>query len=167
MPPDIHVMPVEASFRPALLALTVSDEQYAFVGRIAASLADAESCAGSEPMAILCDGEPIGFYRIERHANSLAEVEFARPTLGLRSFFIDTRWQGRGLGTRALEMVMRDMAHRYPWARDVALTVNLRNAPGIALYRRAGFRETGGLYHGGRSGPQYLMVCALPVLTAT
>ncbi|MDR3443881.1 MULTISPECIES: GNAT family protein [unclassified Dyella] len=161
-PPDIRVAPIEASFRTALLALGVHDDQYAFVGRIAVSLADAESCEGSEPMAILCNGEPIGFYRVERHANTIAEVEFARPTLGLRSFFIGAQWQGRGLGTCALEAVMRDLAHRYPWASDVALTVNLRNAPGIALYRRAGFRETGGLYHGGRSGPQYLMLCALP-----
>jgi ribosomal protein S18 acetylase RimI-like enzyme len=57
---------------------------------------------------------------------------------------------------------LQDIARRYPDVRDVVLTVNLRNAPALALYRRAGFRETGGLYHGGRSGPQYVMLCALP-----
>ncbi|RDI99199.1 GNAT family N-acetyltransferase [Dyella solisilvae] len=160
--PDIQVVPVDAPLRPALLALGVHDEQYAFVGRVADSLADAESCEGSEPMAVLCDGEPIGFYRVEKHARTLAGVDFEHPTLGLRSFFIDARWQGRGLGRLALMAAMRDMALRHPMARDVALTVNLRNAPGLALYLRAGFRETGGLYHGGRSGPQYLMLCALP-----
>lgn len=160
--PDIRVAPVDARIRTALLQLGVNDAQYDFVGHIAASLPDAEACKGSEPMAILCDGEPIGFYRIETHPRSIADMDFVRPTLGLRSFFVDARWQGQGLGTRALEAALRDLARRHPAARDVVLTVNLRNAPALALYRRAGFRETPGLYHGGRSGPQYVMVCALP-----
>ncbi|HET6552455.1 MAG TPA: GNAT family N-acetyltransferase [Dyella sp.] len=161
--PDIRVALVDAAIRAAVLQLGVSDEQHDFVGRIIASLPDAEACAGSEPMAILLDGEPIGFYRIETHPRSIADMDFPRVTLGLRSFFIDTRWQGRGLGTRALVAAMHDLARRHPSARDVVLTVNLRNAPALALYRRAGFRETGGLYHGGRSGPQFVMLCALPV----
>ena len=160
--PDIRVVPVNASLRAALLALTVSDEQYAFVGRIAASLADAAVCEGSEAMAILRNGEPIGFYRLEQHARSIADMPFDHTTIGLRSFFIDSRWQGQGLGTLALVAVLRDVVQRRPAARAMVLTVNARNTPALALYRRAGFRETGGLYHGGRSGPQHVMLCALP-----
>jgi RimJ/RimL family protein N-acetyltransferase len=145
-----------------LLALGVHDEQYAFVGRIDASLADAEACEGSEPMAILRNGEPIGFYRLEHRARSIADMDFDRATVGLRSFFIDAQWQGQGLGALALVAVMRDLRLRHPAVQDMVLTVNLRNTPALALYRRAGFRETGGLYHGGRSGPQHVMLCALP-----
>lgn len=160
--PDIRVVPADAARYPALLQLQVHEPQRDFVGPIAVSLADAAQCEGSEAMAILCDGEPIGFYRIETQARSIADRDFERPTLGLRSFFIDARWQGRGLGTHALAAVMRDLAQRHPAARDVVLTVNVRNTPALALYRRAGFRETGGLYHGGRSGPQHVMLGALP-----
>jgi RimJ/RimL family protein N-acetyltransferase len=160
--PDIRVSPVDASLRAALLSLRVNDEQYDFVGRIAASLPDAEACEGSEPMVILRNGEPIGFYRLERHARSIADIDFERTTVGLRSFFIDARWQGQGLGAAALTAAMQDVAHRRPTVRDMVLTVNVRNTPALALYRRAGFRETGELYHGGRSGPQYVMLCALP-----
>jgi len=161
--PDIRVVPADAARYPTLLQLQVHESQRDFVGPIAVSLADAAQCEGSEAMAILCDGEPIGFYRIEKQARSIADRDFERPTLGLRSFFIDARWQGRGLGTRALAAVMRDLAQRHPAARDVVLTVNVRNTPALALYRRAGFRETGGLYHGGRSGPQHVMLGALPL----
>ncbi|WP_235186606.1 GNAT family N-acetyltransferase [Dyella japonica] len=153
---------MDASLRPALLALGVSDEQYAFVGRIDASLADAEACEGSEPMAILRNGEPIGFYRLERHARSVADMPFDHTTVGLRSFFIDARWQGQGLGALALVALMQDVARRHPAVRAMVLTVNVRNTPALALYRRAGFREAGGLYHGGRSGPQHVMLCPLP-----
>jgi len=160
--PDIRVRPVDASLRPALLELAVHEAQYDFVGHIAASLADAASCESSEAMAILRDGEPIGFYRLEHRAGSVADMVFQRATVGLRSFFIDARWQGQGLGARALTAVMADLAQRHPQVRDVVLTVNVRNTPALALYRRAGFRETGGLYHGGRSGPQHVMLYALP-----
>jgi RimJ/RimL family protein N-acetyltransferase len=160
--PDIRVEPADAARYPSLLQLRVHEPQRDFVGPIAVSLADAALCDDSEAMAILLDGEPIGFYRIEKKPRSIADMHFERPTVGLRSFFIDTRWQGQGLGTRALAAVMSDIAQRHPTTRDVVLTVNLRNTPAIALYRRGGFRETGPLYHGGRSGPQHVMLCALP-----
>ena len=159
--PDIQVAPVNATLRPALLQLGVHETQQAFVGAIADALADAESCYGSEAMAILCDGAPIGFYRIETQPRGIAGRDFPRPTLGLRSFFIDGRWQGRGLGALALAALVDDLAQRHPGAQDLALTVNARNTVGIALYRRAGFVDTGELYHGGPSGPQHLMVRAL------
>ena len=160
--PDIRVVPADASRYPTLLQLRVHEPQRDFVGPIAVSLADAAQCDGSQAMAILCDEEPIGFYRIEMQPRSIADRDFERPTLGLRSFFVDARWQGRGLGTLALIAVMRDLKQRHPAACDVVLTVNVRNTPALALYRRAGFRETGGLYHGGRSGPQHVMLGALP-----
>jgi len=160
--PDIRVLPVHGSHRAALLRLKVHESQLPFVGFIADLLADAESCPSSEPMTILCDDEPIGFYRIETQARCIAGTDFPRPTLGLRSFFIDHRWQGQGLGGRALAAIVKDLVDRHPAARNLALTVNVRNTPAIALYRRAGFADTGELYHGGPSGPQHLMVRALP-----
>jgi len=160
--PDIRVVPADATRYPTLLQLDVHGPQHDFVGAIAVSLADAALCEASEPMAILCHDEPIGFYRIEKQARSIVDMEFERPALGLRSFFIDARWQGQGLGTLALAAVMRDLAQRYPTARDVVLTVNLRNEAALTLYRHAGFKEADGLYHGGRSGPQYVMLRALP-----
>jgi GNAT superfamily N-acetyltransferase len=161
--PDIRVVPVDDTLKPALLQLCVHEAQRPFVGVITDLLADAESCIGCEPMAILRNGAPIGFYRVETLARCLTGQDFPRPTLGLRSFFIDHRWQGHGLGSRALAAILEDLAHRHPTAQDVALTVNVRNTAGIALYRRHGFLESGGLYHGGPSGPQHLMVRALPV----
>jgi GNAT superfamily N-acetyltransferase len=159
--PDIQVAPVATSFREVLLGLRVHEAQRNFVGDIADLLADAESCPGSEPMTILRGDMPIGYYRIETQARCIVGRDFERPTLGLRAFFIDYRWQGRGLGGRALAAIVDDLAARHPAARDLALTVNSRNTVGMALYRRAGFVDSGELYHGGRSGPQHLLVRAL------
>jgi RimJ/RimL family protein N-acetyltransferase len=161
-PPAIRVAPVTPALRPAVLALRVHPDQYAFVSPIEASLADAELSHGSTPMVILGNGAPVGFYRIEHHASTIAERDYGVPALGLRSFFIDARWQGRGLGARAIAALVADLRERHPEARLLVLTVNCRNLPALALYRRAGFEDSGALYHGGRSGPQHLMWLRLP-----
>jgi len=160
--PAIRVAPVAPAFRPAVLALRVHPDQYAFVSPIEASLADAEQCHGSTPMAILHGHTPVGFYRIEQHASTIAERDYAIPALGLRSFFIGADWQGRGFGAAAVPALVADLATRHPEARLLVLTVNCRNLPALALYRRAGFEDSGELYHGGRSGPQHLMWLPLP-----
>jgi len=160
--PAIRVAPVAPPFRQAVLALRVHPAQYAFVSPIEASLADAEQCHGSTPMAILHGDTPVGFYRIEQQASSIAERDYAVPALGLRSFFIGADWQGRGFGAAAVAALVADLATRHPEARLLVLTVNCRNPSALALYRRAGFEDSGELYHGGRSGPQHLMWLRLP-----
>lgn len=160
--PAIQVAPVTPELRAAVLALRVHPEQYAFVSPIEASLADAERSHGSTPMAILHNGAPVGYYRIEHHASTIAERDYAAPALGLRSFFIGEDWQGRGFGARAIDALVADLRERRPDARLLVLTVNCRNLPALALYRRAGFEDSGALYHGGRSGPQHLMWLRLP-----
>jgi RimJ/RimL family protein N-acetyltransferase len=160
--PSLRVMPVTPELRPALLPLRVTAPQREFVSDIAPSLDDAERCPGSTPMVILRNEEPVGYYRIEIHATSIAEREYDRPALGLRSFFIDHRWQGQGLASQALTAAIEDLSRRHPEARLLVLLVNCRNLAALRLYLRAHFVDTGQLYHGGRSGPQHLLWRNLP-----
>lgn len=160
--PAIRVIPATSEWRSALLSLRVTASQRDFVGDIAPSLSDADNCPGSTPMAILRNDEPVGYYRIEMNAGSVIARDFDRPALGLRSFFIDHRWQGRGLALQALTALIDDLAVRHPEARLLVLLVNCRNLGALRLYLRARFVDTGELYHGGRSGPQHLLWRALP-----
>jgi GNAT superfamily N-acetyltransferase len=160
--PAIRVEPVTPASRDALLQLRVTAPQRDFVSDIGPSLLDAENCPGSMPMVILRDEEPVGYYRIETRAQSVAGRDFDRPALGLRSFFIDHRSQGQGLATQALAALIADLAIRYPEARLLVLLVNCRNLAALRLYLRACFVDTGELYHGGRSGPQHLLWRTLP-----
>ncbi|HTV85076.1 MAG TPA: GNAT family N-acetyltransferase [Dyella sp.] len=158
----IRVVPVSPPWRDALLSLRVTAPQRDFVSDIEPSLIDAERCQGSTPMAILRGEVPVGYYRIEAQARSLADCDFDRPAVGLRSFFIDYRWQGQGLATQALQALIGDLAGRHPEAQLLVLLTHGRNLPALRLYLRAGFVDTGQLYHGGRSGPQHLLWRALP-----
>ncbi len=164
MPPKpvIRVTPANDSLQAALLQLGVSGSQEAYVGQIGNLLADAASCPDAEPMAIRLEDEPVGYYRIDPHPRSVAGRDFDVPALGLRAFFIDTRWQGRGLGTLALTALLEDVIERHADARLLVLSVNVSNHAAIRLYQRAGFTRSGELYHGGRAGPQHLMLRTLP-----
>jgi len=156
--PAIRVALAQAPLHAQLLQLRVRPDQDDFVSPVAVTLADALVCEGSEPMAILLGDRPIGFYRLEESVRSIAGHDVDWPALGLRSFFIDQAWQGRGLGSAVMAAVIDDVETRHPGIEALVLTVNCRNAPALALYLRAGFADTGELHLGGRAGPQHLLV---------
>lgn len=156
--PALSVIPVDDTVRAPLLELAVAPDQHRFVGRIVDLLADAESRRDCEPMAVLQEGGPIGFYNLEHNPRVIAGRDFAEPTLGLRGFFIDRRWQGRRLGAPAMQALLADIRTRHPRTRLLALTVNAANPAALALYRQVGFDDTGERYHGGPSGPQLLLI---------
>jgi ribosomal protein S18 acetylase RimI-like enzyme len=162
-PPDaLRVIPVEPPLHRALLRLRVRPAQRDRVGAMADLLADVTQCPGSEPMAIMRGDAPIGYYRIDASARSVAGRDFAQPARGLRSLFVDAHWQGRGFGTRALTLLLEDLAMRHPSTRLLVLTVDCDNRNATRMYRRAGFIDGGARYHGGRCGPQQLLLRALP-----
>src|SRR6185312_13126442 len=117
--PDLHVCPVTPALREAVLRLHARPGQDGFVSPPARTLADAEQCAGSEPMTILLGATPIGYYRIEHNARSLTGLVDDVDALGLRSFQLDAYWQGRGLAMRAMEALLADLAQRHPQARPL------------------------------------------------
>lgn len=160
--PVIRVAPVDARLHQALLDLRVLPVQRRWIGAIANLLADVALCQGSEPMAILRDDIPVGYYRIEPSARSVAGRDFELPTRGLCSFFIDADWQGRGIGALALDALIADLAQRHQQARRLVLSVDADNPVAMRLYRRAGFADIGELYHGDRSGAQHLLLRVLP-----
>lgn len=156
--PALSVIPVDDTVRAALLELAVAPDQHRFVGRIVDLLADADSRHDCAPMAILQEGYPIGFYSLEHNPRVIVGRDFAEPALGLRGFFIDSRWQGRRLGIPAMHALLADVRARHPGIRLLVLTVNTSNGAALALYGRTGFADTGERYHGGPAGPQLLLM---------
>lgn len=156
--PALRVAPVDRLLRDAVLALRVRSVQRAFVGHVADLLADAESRASCEPMAILNGGTPIGFYCLEHNVRTVAARDFDQPALGLRGFLIDAAHQGRGLGAAAVAALLADAMHRHPAARLLVLSVDAGNRAAIALYRRAGFEACPARYHGPPASSQHILL---------
>ncbi|HEY4090910.1 ribosomal protein S18 acetylase RimI-like enzyme [Luteibacter sp. OK325] len=153
----IRVLPLDTDVRPGVLALRVQDAQLPFVGRIGDSLADVAVCPGSEALALVVDSVVVGYVRIDRRAAAMGEHPLAEGAVALRSFMIDAGRQGEGLGGRALDAIHAYVAGRHPDRERILLTVNVRNEAAVHVYRRAGYRDSGELYHGGLAGPQFVL----------
>lgn len=159
--PDLHVAPVTPELAGAVRALRVAAEQYPYVGDVVVNLAQAEADPNSDAMVILVGETVIGFYRLDFAGAMAGWNPHGNAGVGLRAFMLDRDWQGRGLGTRAINACCADLERRHPERRLLALTVNCRNLGAIRAYRKAGFVDTGELYFGGKAGPQHLMVRGL------
>lgn len=155
---DIRVTPVTPELTPAVRALRVAADQYAYVGAIEVNLLDAERTPDSEAMAILSDDSVIGFYRLDHAPGIVASKPLGAGAVGLRAFLLDRAWQGRGLAAPALRAACGDLRRRHPRARLLALNVDCRNLAAIRAYRNAGFVDSGDLVFGGAAGPQRLML---------
>jgi ribosomal protein S18 acetylase RimI-like enzyme len=79
----------------------------------------------------------------------------------LVSLWVDPRARGRGVA-RALIRAVAEWAHGRG-ARTVVLFVQEANAPGRALYLRAGFTPTGAREPVGRGRPGFKLVVSAPV----
>lgn len=156
----IELRPVDATIRNQVLTLRPLPEQTAFSGVAAHTLPRAERHAHHHPMAILRDGEPVGFFILDTGPDVRQYVS-GPGIVGVRAFFVDRRHQGQGIGTEALTALPAYLRRHHPAAAAVALTVNTKNPCAIHVYRKAGFRDTGDLYHGGGLGPQIVLVLDL------
>jgi RimJ/RimL family protein N-acetyltransferase len=148
----------DAALRERVLALAPRPEQVGYSGTPAQTLRDAER-RGSLPVAIVADGEPVGFFILDRAG--VPGATHVPAAVGLRAFFVDARHQGRGIGGAALRAVPAFTLEHFPGSHAVVLTVNVENAVARRVYEHAGFRRTGDLHLGGALGPQHVLILDL------
>jgi len=98
----LMVRPITEKNRPALEALRVATAQRAFVSSVTDSLAEAERYADANPLVFgLYDREtPVGFVMI---ADEVDDPDYIAHFLW--KLLIDERFQRRGFGTAALDLV--------------------------------------------------------------
>lgn len=88
-------------------------------------------------MAIGHGDTPVDNNHFDPHPRGVAIHDFTTPALGLRTFFIDAGWQGRGLGTLAMSALIADLSGRHPLALLLVLTVNSNDHAASQLYGQA------------------------------
>ena len=119
--------------------LSVSESQRKFVAPNAVSIAQACFCKNAWFRAIYADETPVGFVMLHETPK--------RGKYYLWRFMIDSKYQGRGYGHKALELVIEHVK-KMPKAR--ALTLSAVRAEGSAenLYLEFGFNFTGKIEEG-------------------
>ena len=151
------------ALRRAVVDLAPADHQLVYSGRAAETLPEADADPFRTPFAAVHDGQMIGYGVLDRSPLLLAllPVDPARTVL-LRAFYLDLRFQGRGLGRAAIAGVGPLVQDLWTDVDHVTLTVNLTNVRAREAYLAAGFYDVGERYAGGSAGPQHVLHLTIP-----
>ena len=114
--------------------LTVRPEQAQNVASNIQSIAEAHFSPVAWYRAIYADETPVGFVMLK---DDPGKAEYY-----LWRFMIDARYQGRGYGQRALELIIEYVRSR-PGATELLLTYVPGPHSPARFYRNLGFEETG------------------------
>ncbi|MCB5293526.1 GNAT family N-acetyltransferase [Arthrobacter sp. SO3] len=164
MPENVWLMPLKDLDDDAraiklgeIAELEVTEDQRRFVGEPLRMMLIALEEDSRHPFAIDCNGSAAGVLTLQTGAATLAGWDDDLSVWLLRGFLIDRRQQGRGLGTLAADVAVREAAKLTAalggGQAGVVLSVNEENPAGRAAYRKAGFQDRG-RYLGGGAGPQ-------------
>lgn len=123
------------------------------------------------PHLILDDGVVVGFFLLDVNylSNINLGIETTSPlsSLGIRALLIGEELQGGGLATKALRTLPDYLKVAYSEKTAAYLTVNCRNVAAYQCYLKAGFQDTGNLYHDGPAGPQHIMMLEISLSVET
>ncbi|UAB71492.1 GNAT family N-acetyltransferase [Vibrio sp. SCSIO 43132] len=154
----LSLQPMEPKHLEQVSDLRVEESQLKFVGTMEEILVNVDDKV--HPNVMLSGDRIVGFFLID--TSYPASYEFAQSgSLGLRAFFIDSRYQGNGYGKQAVASLKPFLNDQYPSHHSIYLTVNCKNPGAYRCYDLAGFQDTQELYHGGAAGPQHIMVMPL------
>ncbi len=125
-----------------IIDLSVAENQLQFVATNAISLAQALFAPEAWYRAVYVGEEPAGFVMLEDQSQLVPVPE--KPEIGLWRFMIDQRFQGRGVGRKAMQLVI---AHVRSKGRFHELKTSYWPGEGCPqpFYYGLGFRETGEL----------------------
>ncbi|MEM7244038.1 MAG: GNAT family N-acetyltransferase [Acidobacteriota bacterium] len=124
----------------SIIKLTVAESQKGYVASNSVSLAQALFQEEAWYRAVYLDDEPVGFVMLED--DSLASEPPDEPGVYLWRFMIDEKFQGRGIGKAALELVIEHVRTNRTAPK---LTLSYVPGPGepADFYRGFGFEPTG------------------------
>jgi diamine N-acetyltransferase len=135
---DVELREVTRDNVDDVLALEVAPEQRPYVATNAKSIAQAHF----EPLAwfraVYASETPVGFAMVYRDP--------AERSFYIWRFMIDARYQGRGYGAKALELLLAEA--RADRADEVTLSVAPGEYSALGFYERFGFEDTGEVAHG-------------------
>lgn len=135
----MEIIPVTSENRIDILNLSVSDSQKHFIETTKQCLEEADALSLWHPAGLYSNGILVGFAMY-----GLWKEEGAQGRVWLDRFFIDARYQGRGYGKAALNLLIQTISAAY-CCSEIYLSLYDDNKPAMELYKKAGFQFNGEL----------------------
>lgn len=150
----LSISPLSQDDFEQVAAITLHDSQIPFAGTAQEFLAADNPTI---PRFVVKQGEQvIGYFRLDLDF-SIAHSFCTADDIGLRTFVIDQKHQGKGFGGQAMKALAPFVAVHFPEKENIYLTVNYRNPSAKTCYEKAGFKSQSEPYLGGPVGPQHIM----------
>lgn len=135
----VSLRPIDDTNRSAVEALGVSPAQEQFVASVAESLVEAVGDPGGRAIhwAIYAEDIPVGFVMISDEVDGPGYI-----AQYLWRLLIDQRYQGRGYGTAALDLIVEYFRGR-PGVEVLWTSCGDGEGGPLGFYERYGFTQTG------------------------
>lgn len=129
----VEVYPLDRFNWEAVAQLKVQDEQQPFIPENVFSIAQSRFEPGSELFGIRYRGEPVGLIICLMQSGGI---------LWISRIMVEGDFQGRGIGKRALQLLLRYEGHR-PGVREIRTSVAEANLSALGFFETKGFRPLG------------------------
>jgi len=130
----------------AVLRLKVKPKQEFLVATNAKSIAQAHFYREAWYRAIYFGNTPIGFVLLVDTTVKYKHIKQKNPTLYIWRLMIDRKYQGKGYGREAMELVINHLKTR-PNAKEVTLHHEQTDGNAGEFYEKLGFKLTGKVEH--------------------
>lgn len=132
----ITLEPITQDNFEVFMEMELPEPQRDLLASNAYSIAQAKFYPDYIPRAIYCDGQPAGFLLYDRQTDGIP------GDYGIYRFMVDYAQQSKGIGRRAMELVLAEIRAQ-PDATRITICYHTRNERAKAFYESFGFREIG------------------------
>ncbi|MHA1915015.1 MAG: GNAT family N-acetyltransferase [Promethearchaeota archaeon] len=140
--PDISLRKINKRNLELIMDLKVKPKQRSLVASNAKSVAESHYTRGTWLRAIYLDFTPIGLVLLIDSTLKFKTMKPDNPYLYIWRFMIDGRYQGKGYGKKALELII-DYAKSRPNAKVMFLAHESTEGNAGEFYKKLGFIHTG------------------------
>ncbi|MEQ6918469.1 GNAT family N-acetyltransferase [Halomonas aquatica] len=134
---DVSLQKVTRENFESVIALELATSQRDYLAGNLYSLAESSLHSTYRPRAIVCDGEVVGFLMYESF-----DQHGRPPAYSIFRLMVDRHHQGRGIGYRAMQLVLDEIRAQGPFER-IAICYVPTNRVARDFYASLGFQEAG------------------------
>ncbi|WP_461180827.1 GNAT family N-acetyltransferase [Virgibacillus kimchii] len=106
------------------------------------------------PVIIDYDGQAAGYF-VLHDWDGIKEYTDDVSALLLRTYSIDSRYQGMGMAKQSLKLLPGFVREHFPHITEIVLSVNRKNKAAQHVYKKCGFMDKGKIIIG-RKGEQFV-----------
>lgn len=134
----MKLIPITQKNRKEAESLQVKPEQINYIESVVECMQEADEIADWHPVGLYVEDTIVGFAMY----GNISETKYTR--LWFDRLLIDWRYQSKGYGNQAFELVLKTILENYPGI-PIYLSVYDDNVQAISMYKKHGFDYTGEL----------------------